>query len=103
MNNYYFKVVTDDMKSLGLRNNPTILKYKLGFWTISPTIRDGKCDDGGIWVCATRSGANKLKKYMINKHNIKTRIFGCVVDDILYKNSYRIKTNQIMLWSEIDS
>ena len=31
-----FKVITPDMKSLGLRGNPNILEYSLGDWIFVP-------------------------------------------------------------------
>lgn len=96
-----YKVVTKDMKSLGLRKNPFILKYSKNFTTVvSPISKDNK-DFGGIWVCKNLSGANKLKKYMKDKYNKKVRVFYCNIGDILYSNSYRIKTDRITLLKEI--
>lgn len=93
----YYKVVTKGMRSLGLRKNPTILKFTVNKWVSSPTVKEGKSDDGGIWVAQNLSGANKLKKYMDEQYGIKTLIFLCLADKILYSNSYRVKTNRVML------
>lgn len=100
-----YKVVTQDLKSLGLRNNPNILQYPINKWYFLPKEkikRDSK-DYGGIWVTRTLSDAKKLSKYMKDKYNIKTRIFKTTLDQILFFNSYRIKTNGIMLYKEISS
>ena len=98
-----YKVVTKNLKSLGLRKNPNILKYHIGKWKYlhRDETKSGRQDYGGIWVCNALSGANKLKQYMKNKHNITVRIFTCLIDKILYQNSYRLKTNGIKLIKEI--
>ena len=98
-----YKVVTKNLKSLGLRRNPNILKYYISKWKFLPNteIKSGEQDYGGIWVCNTLSGANKLKQYMKDKYNKSVRIFTCLIDKILYQNSYRLKTNGIKLIKEI--
>ena len=96
-----YKVVTNDLKSLGLRKNPMILTYRINKWLFSPTIKKGKTDDGGIWCCKSKGNAIKIQKYMLNKHNIETKIFVCEIGKILYKNSYRIKTNKLKIINEI--
>lgn len=98
-----YKVVTKDMKSLGLRRNPNILKFKLDEWFYLPIkdIEESKNDWGGIWVARTLGDARRLKKYMKGKHNQETRIFKTTLDKILYSNSYRIKTNAVCLFEEI--
>lgn len=97
----FFKVVTKDRKSLGLRNNPTILNFSVGEWTCSPVIKKGKSDDGGIWLAVSLSNAKRLVKYMLDHHGIKCRIFASTVGQILFKNSYRIKTDKIRCDVEI--
>lgn len=98
-----YKVVTGDLKSLGLRKNPNILEFKINEWFYLPRkdIEEGEKDWGGIWVARTLSNAKKLKDYMKNKYNKETRIFKTALDKILYLNSYRIKTNGIKLVEEI--
>lgn len=100
-----YKVVTSDLKSLGLRRNPNINNYPIRKWYfLDPEeIQEGAEDWGGIWVCRTPSGARKLAKYMKGKYNKETKIFKAALDRILYHNSYRIKTNGIMLLEEIIS
>jgi len=93
-----YKVVTENMESLGLRRNPTILKYTIGKWVKSPTVKEGNSDDGGIWVVKTKSNAKKLKKYMKEVHKKKCLIFECEVGKILYENSYRIKVDRVKLY-----
>lgn len=97
----FFKVITSDRKSLGLRNNPTILSFPLGKWVESPTVKDGNSDGGGIWLAVTLSNAKRLKKYMFEHYGKRCRIFRATVGRILFRNSYRIKTNRIRCEEEI--
>jgi len=98
-----YKVVTRDMKSLGLRKNPNILEFELGKWIYlsKNEIEKSKNDWGGIWVARTLSSAKKLGDYMLEKKHKPTRIFKATLDEILYFNSYRIKTNGVKLFAEI--
>lgn len=99
----YYKVFTNELKSLGLRRNPNILTFTPYEWYFlnDDQIKEGKEDFGGIWVCKSLGGAKMLTKYMFNKHNIETRAFIVNIDKILYINSYRVKTNGIYLNEEI--
>ena len=97
-----YKVVTEDLKSLGLRNNPTILQYEVGVWVQSPTVVRNGLDKGGIWACRTRSGARTLRKYMKTKHGEYCCIFEAEIGEYLYGNTYRVKTDRIKLLREID-
>jgi hypothetical protein len=98
-----YKVVTGDLKSLGLRKNPNILEFKIGEWFYLPKsdIEENNKDWGGIWVARELSDAKKLKNYMKTKYNRDTRIFRTALDKILYANSYRIKTNGVLMFEEI--
>lgn len=98
-----YKVVTEDMKSLGLRKNPNIIQFELGKWVYlkENEIEKSKNDWGGIWVARTLSNAKKLGEYMIKQHQQPTKIFKATLDEILYFNSYRIKTNGVKLFEEI--
>ena len=97
----FFKVTTYNRRSLGLRNNPTILTFPLGKWVKSPTIKKCSCDDGGIWVASSLSNAKRLKKYMMIYHKMKCRIFRVTIGQILWRSSYRIKTDRIRCEVEI--
>lgn len=99
----YYKVVTDNLKSLGLRNNPTIFQYAIGLWTHepSPTMdKGGWGGTGGIWVANGISNAKNLKKYMEQK-GIKTKIFKIEIGAVLFSNSYRSKVSSVKLIKEI--
>ncbi|MBN2459319.1 hypothetical protein JXB28_03455 [Candidatus Woesearchaeota archaeon] len=98
-----YKVVTKDMKSLGLRRNPNIIIYPEGEWYFLPRekVVPGKGDYGGIWVARSLSAAKMLNKYMKEKYSVSTRIFRAAIGDVLYQNSYRIKTDRIKLGEEI--
>ena len=103
MENIAYKVVTRDLKSLGLRKNPNILTFPINEWFYLPKekVKNGKGDWGGVWVAKNLSGANKLKKYMKEKYSQKARIFKSEIDKILYQNSYRVKTDGLRLLEEI--
>jgi hypothetical protein len=92
----YYKVVTVDLKSLGLRKNPNILNFEIGRWVHENFPKVGKSDDGGIWVANGRGQANTLQKYMLSK-GVPTRIFKVEIGEILYSNSYRTKTSKVRL------
>ena len=98
-----YRVLTKDLKSLGLRRNPNILQYPIREWYFLPEdkIIEGKNDFGGIWVARTFGNARKLSEYMKEKHDTETRLFKSAVDKILFENSYRIKTNGIYLAEEL--
>ena len=98
-----YRVLTKDLKSLGLRRNPNILQYPIREWYFLPEdkIIEGKNDFGGIWVVRTFGNARKLSEYMKEKHDTETRLFKSAVDKILFENSYRIKTNGIYLAEEL--
>jgi len=94
----YYKVVTEDLQSLGLRRNPNIMTFPIDKWVYEPKgrIDYSKADLGGIWVAQTLSGANGLVKYM-KKKNVSVRLFECEIGNILYENSYRVKTDKVKL------
>ena len=98
-----FKVVTMDLKSLGLKNNPNIIQYTIGEWvSLDPCeITEDDSDYGGMWVARTLSGAKELKKYMKTYHNKETRIFKSCLGKILFANKYRVKTDKILIFEEI--
>jgi len=98
-----YKVVTNNLKSLGLRRNPNILKYEIGRTKRLPKTKllAGNTDWGGIWVTQNLSNAKTLQKYMQKKYNRHTRIFEVQIGKILYENSYRCKTNSIKLLREV--
>ena len=97
----FFKVTTSNRQSLGLRNNPTILTFPLKKWVKSPTIKKCSCDDGGIWLASTLSNAERLKMYMYKYHRKQCRIFRATVGQILYRSSYRVKTDKVKCEVEI--
>ncbi len=98
-----YKVVTDDLKSLGLRRNPNIIAYSINDWYCLPKtqIKKGPDDFGGIWVARTLSNAKTLKRYYEKNHLKHARVFKTLLDEILHFNSYRIKTNGIIMLEEI--
>lgn len=98
-----FKVVTMELKSLGLRRNPNILTYPIGEWYILPDswIEAGRGDWGGMWLSRVSSTAKRLRAYMKENHNTECRVFKSYIGKVLYCNSYRLKTDQVKMFEEL--
>lgn len=109
--NKYYKVVTEDLKSLGLRKNPTIMTFPENVWVDEPNPTEGLGGwggTGGIWVANSLSAGKGLLKYMKKKsikENVpkfsKCRLFEVEIGNILYSNSYRTKTDKVKLIREV--
>lgn len=98
-----FKVVTADWKSLGLRHNPSILTYTLGKWISladDQTI-PGVSNKGGIWSALRLSGARTLTNYMLNKYGVTTRVCLAAIEQPLFANSWRVKSQSIKLLEQV--
>ena len=100
-----FKVVTQDLKSLGLAGNPNILCFNHYGWTSLPDLKIvvGKSDYGGIWSTIEKSEAGGLRNYMKNKHNIETRVFLVALENPVYANNRRTKSQGVLLLDEVFS
>jgi hypothetical protein len=96
-----YKVVTEELKSLGLRKNPNIMLFPVGIWKHEPyePQYDNK-DWGGIWCCRKLSAARALKKYYEKRYG-KAKIFECEIGNVLFENSYRTKTDGVKLLKEV--
>jgi len=99
-----YRVVTLDMKSLGLRNNPNIVEYSLNNWTypVEKDIVKGISDKGGLWAARTPGAARAYQKYMLKKHGQETRVFKSLIGKVLFENNERIKTDKIFMFEEMD-
>ena len=95
-----YKVVTENMQSLGLRKNPNIMTFQINKWIYEADPDTGKQDTGGIWCCEKLSAAKALKKYFEKRYG-KARIFECEMGEVLFQNSYRTKTDKVKLIKEI--
>ena len=97
--NVAYKVVTSDMKSLGLRKNPHIITYEFNewLWLSSENVEKGNGDFGGIWAARTPGGARKYQKYMADKYGQETLAFKSLIGKVLYVNPGRVKTDGICL------
>lgn len=98
-----YKIVTEDQKSLGLRKNPNIMTFPTGVWVILPDeqITVDNDDWGGIWTALNKGSIKILKYYMWNKYGTPTRAFLTAMYRPVYANSYRIKSQGVMLLEEI--
>jgi len=98
-----YKIVTDEMKSLGLRKNPNIMTFNVGEWAKLPDeeVIVGKGDEGGIWTAISKGSIKTLKNYMLEMYGKETRAFLTAMDRPVYANSYRIKSQGVMLLEEI--
>jgi len=79
------------------------MTFEIGQWSTLPEdrISVGKSDWGGIWCALKLSGAKTLSKYMLTQYDLPTRIFTAAIDNPLYANSYRVKSQSVMLLEEI--
>ena len=98
-----FKVVTPDLRSLGLRQNPTILTYRLGRWVRSPKRQAQRADAGGIWAARSLAGARSLVRYMRKNYRVACRVFEAQIEAerIVRQNSYRVQAPRLRLIREL--
>lgn len=87
------------------------MTFPLGEWVYGPTDRISKGSDdlGGIWVAQNLSNAKGLVRYMKKKakkenkpYLSEVRLFECEIGEILYQNSYRVKTDKVKMTREVD-
>jgi len=97
------KVRGNEFVSLGLRRNPNILIFPVRKWIklMDDEIRPGISDDGGIWSCLRRGGATGRVKYMAERYQAETRIFIAAIENPLFANNDRIKSQGVMLLKEV--
>ena len=98
-----YKVVTEDLKSLGLRRNPNIMTFAVCEWVLLPDdqVKPGMDDWGGVWT-ALRSGSVKtLKEHCQRTWGMETRGFLTAIHNPVFANSYRIKSQGVILLKEI--
>lgn len=101
-----YKVVDENLRSLGLRNNPNIMTFLIGEWiklpddqvTVGNTHWSGW---GGIWTAREKGSVATLKNYMIEQYGVETKGFLTAVFRPVFANSYRIKSQGVMLLEEI--
>lgn len=98
-----FKVVTSEMKSLGLRKNPNIMTFPVGKWAMLPDEKVSADNDdwGGIWTALRRGSIKTLQKYMRDQYGVETKAFLTAMYRPVFANSYRIKSQGVMLLDEI--
>ncbi len=100
-----YKVVTSKMESLGLRNNPSILTFPVGVWVAEKEeyLVPSNADWGGIWTALRRGSIKTLKDHCWNTWGMETKGFLTAIDNPVFSNSYRIKSQRVMLLQEIKS
>lgn len=98
-----YKIVTENLQSLGLRKNPNIMTFPVGEWVILPEdeVKSGKDDWGGIWTALQKGSIATLQNYMLEKYGTETRAFLTAMYRPVFANSYRIKSAGVMLLTEI--
>lgn len=98
-----YKIVTENLESLGLRKNPNIMIFPVGEWVILPDdqVRADKGDWGGIWTALHKGSIPTLKNYMMNEYQTETRAFLTAMKRPVFLTSYRIKSQGVMLLEEI--
>lgn len=98
-----YKVVDENLRSLGLRKNPNIMTFPVGEWVRLPdeSVVPGSADWGGVWTALRKGSIKTLKNYCLVQYGMKTRAFLTAMDRPVFANSYRIKSQGVMLLSEI--
>lgn len=97
-----YKVVTENLESLGLRNNPTPMVFPVGEWVIeNNALEYGNKDWGGIWTALRKGSIKTLKTHCMETWEMETRGFLTAIDNPVFANSYRIKSRGVMLLREI--
>lgn len=100
-----YRVTTMDNKSLGLAGNTNILTYKLNEWVGIPKreLDHSIRSEGGIWTTINLSDARTLQRYFLTRFNYvtNTRIYLAAIGNPVFANSYRVKSEKIMLLEEL--
>jgi len=97
-----YKVVTNDLESLGLRNNPTPMKFPIGEWVFEERNLECNANDwGGIWTALRQSSIKTLKNHCKNTWDMETRGFLTAIYNPVFSNTYRIKSQGVMILKEI--
>ncbi len=96
-----YKVVTEELQSLGLRKNPNILTFPVGRWVeekgeLIPT----EIDYGGIWTALRKGSIKTLQKHCQETWEMKTKGYLTAIYNPVFVNSYRIKSQAVMLLRE---
>lgn len=90
-----YKVLRVDLTSLGLLG-ATQKQYQVGAWNRpDETLSDHPRKGGGLWVAPTRASARALRRYVLKKHGIPTRLFRCRIGKVLHATSCRVKTDKL--------
>lgn len=101
-----YKIVKNDLSSLGLRRNPNILEYSVGEWICLPdnlvTVGNTHWNGwGGIWSAQRKSSIKTLRDHCQKVHHFETRGYLSAIYRPLYANDYRVKSQGVMLLKEI--
>lgn len=98
-----YKVVTEELKSLGLRKNPNIMTFPIGEWVVLPDdqVVANKDDWGGIWTALRKGSIKTIRNYVMKKNGTETRAFLTAMKRPVFLTSYRIKSAGVMMLEEI--
>lgn len=101
MREVYYKVLKPDLTSVGLLG-ASPLQYKIDEWVypLEP-LSDHPRKGGGLWVVKRKCDAFEYKRYLLKQHNIKARIFICLIGMIIYQSNRRTKTSKVKITQEI--
>lgn len=87
--------------SVGLLHS-SIIKYSRKRWNHpAEPAQEGRQGPGGLWVNRTLGQARSAAKYLWRKYRMRTVIYACLIDRILFESSYRTKTNRLFLLHRI--
>ena len=97
----YKVVALPSLTSTGLLHS-SILTYKRKRWTYpAEPPQEGKHGPGGCWANRSIGQARCLQRYLKERYQMKTAIFICFIDKILFESSYRTKSNRLFLLDQV--
>ncbi len=93
----YKVLVVPGLRSSGLLH-ARVIRYSRRRWNHpAEEPEPGRHGRGGLWANRSFGHARALAKYLKRKHGLRTVIYLCLIDEILYESSYRTKTNRLFL------
>ena len=98
-----YKVMDENLRSLGLRKNPNIMTFPVDEWVRLPDdeVSPGSADWGGIWSALRKGSIKTLRNYCWEQYGMRTRAFLVAMERPVFANSYRIKSQGVRLLKEI--
>lgn len=99
-----YKVVTENLESLGLKDNPTIMTFPVCRWVNlddAEVVPGLETDVGGIFTALRKGRIKDLKSHCWDTWEMKSRGFLVAINNPVGNNDYRLKSQGVKLLKEI--